>query len=704
MRNITFMVVSGLLGAAAFTVVVTGSAPEATAAKNPLKASVRCRQVIGTALLQVATAGLKAMDKCHALRLKGRSSGDCNSLSASSTYSRAKNRALARMRIACKDGDPVLQNYGGATNITQGFTRVFDVIQRQLEQSGSELLGAPTFSGDKKTVGKLRKCHGALGTGRTQVVQGILRSSFKCQQKIDKKAQSFGPIAGSCLAGAGGAGSKASKMISKACSAFAGSDVGSCDGLPGCLVSSAEKTAQIVARLTFGGPAVCGNALVDPGEACDDGNTVEDDGCTAKCQLPTCGDLSVNAPGEECDDPNPPVSGDDPSQNCYQCKLNVCGDGNLDTEEPRVEECDDGNDVPNDGCTNCMRDGTACGANGLAATLGLDYDEGLLGGVSGVRFGLSYPPSLSIPGTGNSGSVRGRVMNLLGSGFNLSMINDVDTAISLVVTTALDSIQPGPVVQVQFDCAQGTPVRPSDIPCELSGLTDLSGLPFAPEVASQARCTVDFEGGQAPSTTTTTVTPTTISPISTTTSTTPPSCGNGVQDPGEECDDGNLNPNDGCTSFCTICGNGHITAPESCDDGNHDGLDNCPADCRIEVCTPTAATQTITVVASRPDLTGVNFFLDYPDGRVDLPGVGLEVSDNFTDAAGTLSALDLDHAVSVNVAADFTFETTQLARATFTGCEGAGLPSAADYGCTVISASDSNFQDVFGVTCTVTIP
>src|SRR5262245_2953998 len=121
MRKITFMLVSGLLGAAAFTVVVTGRAPEATAAKNPLKASVRCRQVIGTALLQVTTAGLKAMDKCHAQRLKGRSAGDCNSLASNGAYSRAQARALARMRIACKDGDPVLQNYGGASNITQGF-------------------------------------------------------------------------------------------------------------------------------------------------------------------------------------------------------------------------------------------------------------------------------------------------------------------------------------------------------------------------------------------------------------------------------------------------------------------------------------------------------------------------------------------------------------------------------------------------------
>jgi cysteine-rich repeat protein len=60
-------------------------------------------------------------------------------------------------------------------------------------------------------------------------------------------------------------------------------------------------------------------------------------------------------------------------------------------------------------------------------------------------------------------------------------------------------------------------------------------------------------------------------------------CGNGVLDPGEECDDGNVDPNDGCTSSCTLCGNGIVTPPEQCDDGNNAGGDGCTADCRIDL-------------------------------------------------------------------------------------------------------------------------
>ena len=81
--------------------------------------------------------------------------------------------------------------------------------------------------------------------------------------------------------------------------------------------------------------ALCGNKVINPGETCDDGNTKDGDGCTAKCQK------------------------------------NVCGDGVLWVGQ---EECDDGNVKEGDACsavckfTNCLKDwkvGTACnGYNG----------------------------------------------------------------------------------------------------------------------------------------------------------------------------------------------------------------------------------------------------------------------------------------------------------------------------------------------------
>jgi cysteine-rich repeat protein len=215
-------------------------------------------------------------------------------------------------------------------------------------------------------------------------------------------------------------------------------------------------------------------------------------------------------------------------------------------------------------------------------------------------------------------------------------------------------------------------------------------------------------------TTTTTVTigPTTTttsdtSPTTTTTTTLPMGCGDGMPDEGEECDDGNQDPNDGCTNACTICGNEIVTAPESCDDGNLLLDDNCPEDCRIEQCDETAQTaQTVTVVSSRPDLTSIRFLLDYPDGHVALPGGPGPDSPGgtFTDLAGDLQSFDVEHAVRLVVSVPFTFDTTTVLRVNFLGCAGAPLPSATDYRCIVIDASDENFQTVAGVTCSVTVP
>ena len=61
-------------------------------------------------------------------------------------------------------------------------------------------------------------------------------------------------------------------------------------------------------------------------------------------------------------------------------------------------------------------------------------------------------------------------------------------------------------------------------------------------------------------------------------------CGNGVVDPGEECDDGNTTSNDGCSAECQDekCGDGTLDVDEECDDGNTTNGDGCSADCEIE--------------------------------------------------------------------------------------------------------------------------
>jgi cysteine-rich repeat protein len=45
--------------------------------------------------------------------------------------------------------------------------------------------------------------------------------------------------------------------------------------------------------------AVCGDTSLDEGEACDDGNTENADGCEANCSLPSCQNGIVD-PNEVC--------------------------------------------------------------------------------------------------------------------------------------------------------------------------------------------------------------------------------------------------------------------------------------------------------------------------------------------------------------------------------------------------------------------
>ncbi len=66
----------------------------------------------------------------------------------------------------------------------------------------------------------------------------------------------------------------------------------------------------------------------------------------------------------------------------------------------------------------------------------------------------------------------------------------------------------------------------------------------------------------------------------------PPSCGNGIHDSNEQCDDGNNLNGDGCDWQCAfeVCGNGRIQRwlGEQCDDVNLNNGDGCSSTCRIE--------------------------------------------------------------------------------------------------------------------------
>ena len=90
----------------------------------------------------------------------------------------------------------------------------------------------------------------------------------------------------------------------------------------------------------------CGDGILQPGEACDDGNVADGDGCTSICTEPRCGDGLI-AEGEFCDDGNT-IDADDCTTECNGAR---CGDGLVSAGET----CDDGNYDEDDDCTTLWR-------------------------------------------------------------------------------------------------------------------------------------------------------------------------------------------------------------------------------------------------------------------------------------------------------------------------------------------------------------
>jgi hypothetical protein len=99
--------------------------------------------------------------------------------------------------------------------------------------------------------------------------------------------------------------------------------------------------------------------------------------------------------------------------------------------------------------------------------------------------------------------------------------------------------------------------------------------------------TTTSTGSSSSSTTDDTSTDTDVTSSSTGTTGDPAVCGDGIQEGGEECDDGNSDDEDDCTNACLlpVCGDGTLyKGIEECDDGNDDDEDECPGTCEEAYC------------------------------------------------------------------------------------------------------------------------
>ena len=362
---------------------------------------------------------------------------------------------------------------------------------------------------------------------------------------------------------------------------------------------------------------VCGDGIRTPNEQCDDGDNPPQggDGCDANCKLevgfrcggsgcrPICGDGRLVA-GEECDDGDL-VSGDGCSAACrkepfFNCPSGaagdctssiVCGDGCVDPGEI----CDPGDLQNRCGQADATCFSTAGNAAQACKSFEIASDPGVCGDGT-VNLNEQCDPACvgarpcNIPGCNSCQITSGWACPRAGYCIQIPRCGDGTIQIgeecdpgpssSAGCSATTCEIVDGyycsgtPSVCVRSLCGDG--FRAPNEQCDDGpGTVNAPGTPVAGDGCS-ITCTV--ETGY--------VCPPNLSCR--------PICGNGILQPGEQCDETSagcsncfIQPRYDCdvngrNCARTVCGNSTVQRGEGCDDGNSIAGDGCSPTCQVE--------------------------------------------------------------------------------------------------------------------------
>jgi cysteine-rich repeat protein len=307
----------------------------------------------------------------------------------------------------------------------------------------------------------------------------------------------------------------------------------------------------------------CGNGKIDSakGEQCDDNNTTDGDGCQHDCQLPRCGD-GVKDPSlsEECDAGE--ANANTPDAACRtNCQLPRCGDG---VTDPGIGEvCDDANNQSGDGCSGDCKSNETCGNHVIDTIAGEVCDDGNTTGGDGCSANCK---SQEVCGNGVIDASKGEICDdtntVSGDGCSADC-KSLETCGNGILDTITEQCDLGMMNSNAPDAMCRTNCK---LPVCGDGIKD---------VMHGEACDNGMANGNQPN--------------ACRTNCQLPRCGDTIKDTGEVCDDGNTAPGDGCSADCKsleTCGNGivDVAKGEQCDDANTVQTDGCHNNCKIPTC------------------------------------------------------------------------------------------------------------------------
>ncbi len=316
---------------------------------------------------------------------------------------------------------------------------------------------------------------------------------------------------------------------------------------------------------------VCGNGQVDGTDFCDDGGVTNGGGCSSDCQLEIGVTCTSNG---QCDTNQCDLLGSN------QCEAdNTCGNGEVDG----TDYCDDGGTSNGGGCSSdCQLElGVTCTSNAQCDTnqcdlLGSNECEADNTCGNGQVDGTDFCDD---GGTSNGGGCSADCQLELG----VACTSNAQCDTSVCDTPGSDTCEAANV------CGNGV-VDGTDF-CDDGGTSNGGGCSSDCQLENGTACTAAGNASCDSG-----VCDPTSGGLGTCEAAN--TCGNGLTEGAEACDDGGVTIDDGCSATCTteggftcsgtpstcdaVCGDGLLVLGEECDDDGTETGDGCSDVCEVE--------------------------------------------------------------------------------------------------------------------------